>query len=181
MARLLYVSFTQGEALSQTPPPIPYEADSHTQHLRSADLDQLVEAMTVLEPDGSLHCMSYGQFSSALEDRSGQLYKRTDCITSLFHKFHPSKKPVVWRILIVQAHIHRALVRTCASGGLVMPADALTPSEQEKFDWRPDHHSVDAYSAVGVHFDAARRYLEEGVQFLGVPLPLAASYRDGPL
>ena len=55
-----------------------------------------------------------------------------DSTVELFKGFHPARKPVLWRVLIAQYLLYRALL---SGEPKVAP---LTPEEVEMLDWRVD-------------------------------------------
>jgi hypothetical protein len=79
----------------------------------------------------------------------------------LFEDFHPEKKPVLWRILITQAHIYRALVRSSDKGSNTNPVEAFDIRERNDFDWRPSGSEATVEEAIEWPFSAAQDYLTE--------------------
>jgi hypothetical protein len=64
-----------------------------------------------------------------------------------FLDFHPGTKTVLWRTLIINAHLCRAIMRNDG----VHPIEAITEQEQDRFDW----------GAGPGPMLAARRYLRD--------------------
>jgi len=161
MAKLLYISLTNGGGLAESAPQIPYDESKGLQHLRTADLDRLIERMTVERSDGSLYCMSYGQWVDTIERDEGDLRRWVDLAVNLFHNFHPRFRPVFWRVLLAQAHIHKAMMLTVEPGlpGTTLPPDAIPLEDQRDFDWREPTTSASAEEAVTDAFVPVRNYL----------------------
>jgi hypothetical protein len=53
-----------------------------------------------------------------------------DSLVELFSGFHPARKPVLWRVLVTQYLLYRALPDENPE------LEPLTPDEIERFDWR---------------------------------------------
>jgi hypothetical protein len=86
----------------------------------------------------------------------------------LFEDFHPEKKPVLWRILITQAHLYRALVRTSDkdSNSFANPVEVFDIQERNDFDWRPSGSEATVEEAIEWPFSAARDYLAQRLERL---------------
>jgi hypothetical protein len=162
MAKLLYVSLTNGGGLAESSPQIKYDQTKGLQHLRSADLDRLIELMTVERADGSSYCMSYGQWADNVEGNREDFRKLVEKVTDLFHDFHPDSKPVFWRVLLAQAHIHKAMMLTVQGAtGTKSPPDAIPAESQREFDWREPTSSMPDAQVVTDMFTAVRSYLND--------------------
>ena len=79
----------------------------------------------------------------------------------VFENFHPVTRPVLWRILVTQAHIHRLLIgrvgaRSESPVHEILSRLSLPSSEQAKFSWGD--------SVTNEPFDAATAFLREYVQ-----------------
>jgi hypothetical protein len=55
-----------------------------------------------------------------------------DTVVELFHGFHPSRKPVLWRVLTYQYMLYRALLSAKPE------FQPLTPEEKQALSWRSD-------------------------------------------
>jgi hypothetical protein len=83
--------------------------------------------------------ITYADFSrSFLADPEKDIYAH---FTRPLTDAHPERKPVLWRVLVTQAHLHAALIQTFNSPNsgeptLVHPLDALPPRQWDEFDWR---------------------------------------------
>jgi hypothetical protein len=163
MAKLLYISLTNGGGLAGTDPQIPYDEDKGLQHLRSADLDRLIELMTLEKSDGSLYCISYGSWVDAIERQDGDLRKWAEKMTDLLHDFHPLSRPVFWRVLLAHAHIHKAVMLTVQPdrASITSPQDAIALEHRREFDWREPKANLSEEEAVSDPFEAVRSYLSQ--------------------
>ena len=134
------------------------------QHLNLQEIEQMIEVLT--KEDKSTHmfrCMTYGEFTDACRDESSKAYKYISRVRRLFVDFRPDTRPVLWRILITQAHLYRVLMNTF-NGKTDVPIDPLTifTSEQQRnFDWRRHDTELGFEQAVKEPFAAARQYLAQ--------------------
>jgi hypothetical protein len=152
LAKWLYLSFTEDFALARRTPELEYDPNDeewrekrernpkkyYRQGVFAGVLDNAVETLIVSDSNGIMRCMSFGEFE--------RIYKgdtKFDAFIELFQNFHPKMRPVLWRILIDQAHIYKALLRTremkLTSSKERQTAKLLAPlSEKERldFDWR---------------------------------------------
>jgi hypothetical protein len=169
MAKLLYVSLTNGRGLADTDPQIPYEETKALQHLRTADLDRLIELMTLEKSDGSLYCMSYGRWVDAIERQDGDLHKWVEKVIDLLHDFHPVFRPVFWRVLLAHAHIHKAVMQTVQPERtrITLPQAAIPLEHRREFDWREPETTVPEKEAVTDPFEAVRTYLSQQMTLPG--------------
>jgi hypothetical protein len=163
LARELYESWTAGTELAAQAPPLEYhdEQRDNRQHVLSGHLEDAVDCLVRTRPGGGETVISYADFSrSFLADREKEIYS---LFTGPLTDAHPERKPVLWRVLLTQAHLHAALIKTFNSANpgepaLVHPLDALPPQEWDDFDWRSDDRTS-RDSAVVEPFTAARNYL----------------------
>jgi hypothetical protein len=131
------------------------------QHLYAGQLDQTVGCLVVQDPDAPLRHRTYGEFED--EYRNGSAREQMAPAVRLLSSFHPRTHPVLWRMLVVQSHLHRAIGRTFAEnvGVVVTPTQALPVEERSKFDWREPGASETEDDAVAAPFRAAHAYLED--------------------
>ena len=82
--------------------------------------------------------------------------------------FHPKTRPVLWRILITQAHIYQALLRT-REMKISAPDDRFAPSllkpisEEDRltFDWRQRSEEATDEEVLSQPFEAALAHLRK--------------------
>ncbi len=79
----------------------------------------------------------------------------------LFSTLHPRTHPVLWRMLVVQAHFHRAIGRTFGEvqGVIVRPTETFTSDERKAFDWREESSPETEDDALEADFRAAESYV----------------------
>jgi hypothetical protein len=173
LAKQLYLSWTGAFALAQAEPSVEYqpyggaadsEAVSALQHIVIGDLDRLIEAMTVREPDGAVRCISYGEFEDESRKEGSPLLQAVSNVDEVLVDFHPRTRPVLWRVLLTQAHLHKTLVHSLQAGlggsmDALTPTDALTREERQEFDWRDANSGEDDSKALDEPFAAVRQYL----------------------
>jgi hypothetical protein len=158
MIKQLYLTWSASRELAESEPKLqykPYEsyegpseeydpAIYTTQHMFIGKLDAMLDELIVREPEDSLRCISYGEFERKFEDEKSSLYLSTAMIRNLLEDFHPQSKPVLWRMLVTQAHIFRALMKATESlaSRPVHPASAIPSADRPDFDWRPKGSEV---------------------------------------
>jgi hypothetical protein len=174
MIKQLYLTWSASRELAGSEPKLqyrPYEsyeglpeefdpAIYTTQHLFIGKLDAMLDALIIREPEGSFRCMTYGEFGRQFEDTESSWYLSTAMIRNLLEDFHPQSKPVLWRMLVAQAHIFRALMKAPESiaSRPVHPASAIPSSDRPDFDWRPSSSEVPD-EVITSTFTAVERFL----------------------
>lgn len=128
------------------------------QHLYAGQIDQIVSTMLVKDDEG-LRYRGYGEFEAAYDDDEN-VRKNVAPLLQLFAGFHPRTHPVLWRMLIVQAHLQQAIVSTFAEppGRIVDPIGILKAAQPD-FDWREPGAPETEDEALRVPFAAAEAYL----------------------
>jgi len=176
MAKQLYATWTESWELTHSEPAIKYEPNHVNaaelarsqpqiyawQHVITGRLDGAVDALTVREGSTG-RCMTYGEFEEAVYEASGPVYERVEAFASLFIGFHPDTRPVLWRTLLAEAHIYKALIHALESDDPMplAPAYALNDEDAALFDWRPHGSKVNRDAAVEQPLTAVRRFLEQ--------------------
>jgi len=130
------------------------------QHVVSGQLDQMIDALTVRESDGAARCMTYGEFETAFVGRAAAV-QPTAILMDLFDGFRPDTRPVLWRVVLAEAHVYRSLMRTfeSESGTTVPPWAALHDEDRLDFDWRPPGSGTSFEEAVDVPLGAVAGWL----------------------
>jgi hypothetical protein len=130
------------------------------QHLYAGEVDAVVSSLVVADPDGRLRPRTYGEFEE--EHRKADTRDRVAPAVAVFSAFHPRTHPVLWRMLVVNAHLYRAIAQTFGeASGVVAPTQALPPEERSKFDWREPGSAVTEEEAVDRPFRCALAYLND--------------------
>jgi hypothetical protein len=154
LARQIYYSFADDFDLARASVP-PLEYDPHSEQAESKRstspavyeqqgvpigiLDNAVHALLIKEPEGAWRVMSFAEFEKEWNDQLSSVHQAFNRISYLFTDFHPRLRPVLWRLLIVQASLYRVLSRLRSN----QPFDSalatliqFPPAERLKLDWR---------------------------------------------
>jgi hypothetical protein len=189
IARQLWQSFAGHFDLAELEPLEPYtpyapvtEAvrDEHPARYRLQGipiglLDVAAEALLVTDDTGAPPFMSFGRFESEYQDKNSTLHRQFALVAAVFLDFHPRTRPILWRTLVVQAHLHKAMIRCRQSGGavangkvrpLVLP---MSEDERRVYDWRQAGEPVSAAQVLGVLFTVAETYVRQRLGALFAP------------
>lgn len=143
----LYPSFTSDYGAASAEPSILYDPyvsapqeKSRLQGIPIKRLDELAGLLLVKERKNELRIMSFGEFTSNFFS-SNPKPPVLEEFTNLFLKFHPSTNPVLWRILLLQAHIYKAVLKISEnrSSKVIaseLPLKMMPMEERQQFDWR---------------------------------------------
>lgn len=164
LARELYSSWVMGYELAAEEPTLPFDdAERVTrQHILSGHLEQIADCLIRRDEQGRLSCIRFSEFYSAFF-KDPEFTETLSHITLPLTNFHPQRKPILWRLLLAQAHLHAALIKTFATVAddrpqRIHPVDALTLAEWDEFDWRSED-SLSREEAVVIPFQAVRSFL----------------------
>jgi hypothetical protein len=175
LAKLLYISFTEDFVLAQRTGDAyePFASGWEGKRLKEPEkywrqgltlgrLDVAIERMVKRMPDGIERCMSFGEFESAFYTDLGDKARTFGALVDMFLNFHPEQRPILWRILVVQAHLHAKLMAISVQHGetgfiTVVPAD-FGSADLAKLDWRQSGQTQDG-TAVLAPVMAAKDYL----------------------
>ncbi len=174
LAKQVYQSFADSFDLAKLDPRLPYapydvgydERQSNPgrhrlQGVPIGDLEIAAEALLFKDDFGQLACMSFGQFQAAYEDTAGVMCSRFAAVTDIIRDFHPQTRPVFWRVLIVQAHLYRALTRLGPTGTLDASMISIPAVERDAYEWRQPGAVVNDALVLVEPFAVAERYLEQ--------------------
>jgi hypothetical protein len=173
-SKALYLSFTDHFDLAKGPPEIkgydPEKATSQNildepekyrmQGIFRGEMDDLTEALIRYEPKGNPRLMSFGEFKGKYSSEGA-----FRIIGDLFQDFHPRTMPVLWRILLAQAHIYRAIKKTREMKDskiltVFRTLNMISPKERwESFNWRHKEMVSDEDVLVSP-FKAVENYLK---------------------
>ncbi|HEX8695026.1 MAG TPA: hypothetical protein VF746_21625 [Longimicrobium sp.] len=179
LAKRMYISFTDEFEFARLDHDLPYEPFDHDwktkrisdparywrQGVTLGWLDVAVEALILREKDAPPRCLSFGEFQKAFEDdvpkHGGEKFGR---FLEIFQYFHPRTRPVLWRMLVTQALLHKALYSMAQSRaatiGKVLSVGTVMVTELENFDWRPpEERNPESFKQVSEPFRVAQRYL----------------------
>jgi hypothetical protein len=179
LARQIYYSFADDFDLARASvPPLEYDPHSEQAESRRATspavyeqqgipigiLDNAVHSLLLKEEEGAWRVMSFAEFEKEWKDQQSSVHQAFNRISYLFTDFHPRVRPVLWRLLIVQASLYRILLRLrseqpfdSALGLLIQ----FPPAERHKLDWRSPGEQVEDAIVLEEPFDVAKKYLSE--------------------
>lgn len=165
LARELYSSWGMGGELAAEEPYDDQERATR-QHILSGHLEQIADCLIRHDEQGQLSCIRFSDFFSAFQDP--EFCETLSHITLPLTNFHPRHKPVLWRLLLAQAHLHAAIIKTFATVAddrpqRIHPVDALTSPDWDDFDWRSDD-SLSREEAVVIPFQVVRSFLIKRVE-----------------
>lgn len=184
LAKALYDSFIDDFGFASIDPVIEYDPNIKDwkkrrkedpqkywrQGLTWGRLDLASDGLLVREPPDTLRLMNYGEFEEVFSDIDSQLYSVFASLIDVFNDFHPSTRPILWRILITQAHIYKAIERA-SQHKLIDPKqsrDLLQPISSEEgrqaLYWYKSDDQETVIEEPNAPFDAAWKYLEQNVK-----------------
>jgi hypothetical protein len=182
LARLIYQTWNDGYEMKALSPFIDYEptsrwlkpsdprASTHVmQHIVIGELDLIAEAMTITGPDGRQRCMDFGEFLEAYKNAKSTLHERAAILTDLFRDFSPDRRPILWRLLLVQATVWKAFCDSAIESDNPVSL-GLEPDERnlERLRWwKADHPAAqeEFVSHLGFAAAHARSEYERAVQY----------------
>jgi hypothetical protein len=167
LAKILYMTFTYNFELADENPVLIYEAKENVTEKERTENPQRFwrQGIPLGCLDNILHdCMlsedrqqclrTFGEFErivKKLTDDDPNHY--ITLLYETFENFHPYTRPILWRVLITQAHIHRLLIQRVGSRSKAPLKDMLSnlqfPSdEQSKFRWSDSAHDEDSFAVA---------------------------------
>lgn len=175
LAKVLYLTFTCDFEIAGLLPDIKYEPhaddaknrrNKHPQRfwrqgIPLGCLDNVLHDC-MLTKDEPATLRTFGDFERVVKDLTKDDVWHDVCLFfELFENFHPLTRPVLWRVLVTQAHIHRLLIgrvgaRSNSPEDEILSKLALPASEHPKFQW-------DA-TATNEPFKVATSFLDEYVR-----------------
>lgn len=151
LAKALERTFTDDFAIAGFEPKLPYEWDVPDQETaRKTDpkvhwpqglplgrLDIAAAAMIAREGEAPPRLMRFGQFSAEYANPQSAVRAAFTRVGELFYGFHPESRPVLWRILVTQAVMLRALarIRSMSREDTFNPLQKLSEKEAALLQW----------------------------------------------
>jgi hypothetical protein len=139
------------------------------QGLPYGHLDNAVESMLVHEvkSDGNLRIMGFGEFESSLHNAESRVCKAFTMIQDIFTAFHPATRPVLWRILVAQAHIYASIVEFHKGVGTdrQLEITPISAKNRERFFWEKTPSDADRQK-MQEPFIVAEAYLSKYIPSL---------------
>lgn len=176
LAKAVYVSFTDAFDFARMKPEIPYDpnnarwkqmrAQRPTQYwqqgLPVGRLDVAAEGLLLSEKSDALRLRSFGEFEQEFHNSASAVHASFLLVSDIFLDFHPNLRPVLWRMLITQAHIYRTLLRIGSSGprGAGIPIQPIPQEKRKDFEWRKTPSEAPDEKVLGEPFSVAERYLK---------------------
>jgi len=128
-------------------------------------LDQVIDAFAIPEGD-AYRIVNFGEFDDRLKNDSA-FKERMDLAFDIFLRFEPSKRPVMWRMLVTQYYLHKIIQR---SANRTIKPESLLQNLEEIFkdddlaalDWLQGNGHGDSEPSEGARTtsNVARTYLE---------------------
>jgi hypothetical protein len=175
LAKILYRTFSKDFKVASILPKIGYYPygdykipnQSRRQGIVIGMIDNLTEALIEYDENDKIYrIMSYGNFEKRLFE-GGEFYRLFEEIFTIFVDFHPKEEPVLWRILIVQALIHKLLLTNIPERELKIEESyfyEILHVEEKKFDWRTeDAKKTNLKTNTEADFKAAANYVFENL------------------
>jgi hypothetical protein len=179
LSKILYLSFTCDFELAKFQPTISYDPNIGDwekkreeepqkywrQGVALGRLDNMLDDL-LIDKDSQTNLRTFGEYENLLRSqRDGPL---TDSLRfiDVFLNFHPLTRPVLWRILITQAHVHRLIIGRYASTApnpLEILTDNLTipTNDRNAFDWRSNGEEAPTKEVLEEPFDVAEKFVGE--------------------
>jgi hypothetical protein len=134
-------------------------------------LDNTVNSLLVPLTHSSEHerVISFGEFEQQFSTiRDDDVKSSLGAARDLFNEFHPEKHPVLWRILLTQYCLHKAILAlasedTFKSNWLVDPNEWLTLEEKQKLQWTAHSENSVNKQALTIALKDVGRYMKEMV------------------
>lgn len=178
LAKILYFTLTCDYELAEEDPPVFYKPNIEgwgdlrvaepraywRQGLALGRLDNIL-AMMIVEKGSSKRLLPFSDFDAVLKTQTPPGGDDSYSILDIFHNFHPRTRPILWRILITQAHLHE-LLKSSFEGSLSLSRDevsskvAMPMEKRALLDWRgQDDGNVPLSHVRNEPFDVAVRYI----------------------
>jgi hypothetical protein len=127
-------------------------------------LDKAVDSLIVNENDKVLRYKNFGEFENEFHQDSNlkDHFKR---VYDIFFDFHPKTRPVLWRILVTQAHLYRAIIQSrdlqaAMTGQPFKPLMLIDEKDRWLFDWRQAPDEAEDEIVLVRPFEVAQNYLQ---------------------
>jgi len=189
LIKLLYHTFSHDIRLANIEPNIPeYDPNSVTkvnsnykkQGIFIGIVDNLTNELIIKEGE-NLRIMTFGEFSNYISDSLKNMQFKA--VFEIFKDFHPARCPVLWRILMVQAYVYRAILINYdkhykkESIDIKKTLSSISSNWRSKFDWRQgkEREKIADKSVFDDPFNAAEIYLNKRMEELKLHKGLASS------
>lgn len=176
LLRQAFLAFGDEFAFAKSGPVLPYTPFDENARAKSKSeparywrqglplgvIESSIEALLLSGSEG-LRVMTYAEFESEYNKEGSRVHKEFSDITFLFKDFHPRTRPVLWRMLVTQACLYRALYQLSSLGrdGWTLSDIWIASTERKAFDWRSDADKNVSDEEVSIPLALTERYLEE--------------------
>ena len=191
LAKILYFAFTCDYELAEIEPKIEYHPNVENWHelrqnepqkhwrqgLALGRLDNALDDL-LIEKNGEFRLRTFGEFQALIDNTSQNNSLDSYSLTDIFLDFHPNTRPVLWRLLVTQAHIHRLITQRIG----ISSSDPIDDMKQNitiqkemraLFDWRTKNDTTPDKVVIEEPFNVAtvfiKKYLDEQLQCLVSP------------
>ena len=174
-ARAVVNTWNSGFDFTTSPPAIdyrPHDADAERlaaenpptfglQHLFAGQIDRIAGRLIVSDGNRERR-LRFGEFEDNYE-QDPAVQSDVAPVMALFTDFHPRTSPILWRMLMAQVHLYKAISLTFSNEGedVAAPAMVIGSAELESFRW--DDLSGPEAQAVKDGFASSRAWLESSI------------------
>jgi hypothetical protein len=163
------------------------EAVHALQHMMLGQLESAEDAMITRDGTDPLRCVRFSEFERMLEppstadDDAKHRARTLRAAMALFTGFHPQRRPALWRVLVAEAHVHRAIASLGDEaadgpdrGSFATRVTSIPKDERGEFAWRRAAPDAADDEVLVVPFRAATRYFKSRSQPRGRVEPTSA-------
>jgi hypothetical protein len=137
------------------------EGEELTEHIVIGQLDRVAAALTTTGEDERQRCLEFGEFQDAYAEKASPVHKHAQVVATLLEGFQPDTRPILWRLLLCQAHLHRAFVQSMVNSKIVSPGEVISgPEEREQFLWRQGPPTDEDRGALSEALATAREHAQ---------------------
>jgi hypothetical protein len=188
LAKRIYFSFADDYNLASYEPKIDYDGDYEDEDELNYDLissnpikykkqglyrgyiDKIADLLIEFHPEQT-KILSFGEFEEKYFREKKNIQHPLDIVLKLFINFHPKTNPVLWRILITQAHLYIASkniqkTRKSKSSDDLKINEQTLKLDKNFFDWRKTSKESTDEEVLINHFIAAQQYLKDYLPYL---------------
>lgn len=134
---------------------------------------KLDKAVEILIEQKTGQCISFGSFEAEFKREKSEVNESFEIIFDTFRDFHPQTRPILWRILLIQAYLYYTLYvnrdqRDSSDGksNLVTPSVSVLAFVEENFDWRQSNDQVVEDEVFAQPANTAETYLQKRLKIL---------------
>jgi hypothetical protein len=186
LAKRLLITFTDDFDLARCRPELKY--DPHAEALGTPEGKSLLrqspavywkQGVVIGDVETCIECLlteategrparikSFSEFDDGMDTQDSPMSKTMREVRYLFLRFHPVRRPVLWRILVAQACLYSTFgaLREAKLAGRSSPAKPLkliSTTERTRLDWRSKSGEASDEEVLGTPFQTAAQYFEK--------------------